>query len=174
MTDLESLSNRLRILENRSRRARVLGVIASIFVAALGLMGQGPGRLGESDIIPQRGLKIETQAAQARAILENEVRSQHFVLMDENGKERASLSADRAGSVFLVMFDAGGKNRVNLSLTPQGPSLAFYDPSGQARTILGSTSTVASRISENGIVERAPASSIVLFDKNGRLLSRAP
>jgi hypothetical protein len=96
------------------------------------------------------------------------------VLVDDNGRERASLAADKAGSVFLVMFDAAGKTRVNLAVTPEGPSLVLFDPSGQERTVIGSTSTVGSSIRENGIVERSPASSIALFDKNGRLLHHTP
>ena len=45
MTDLELLSRRLQTLEHRFRRLKVLGVIASIVVAALLLMGQAPAPL---------------------------------------------------------------------------------------------------------------------------------
>jgi hypothetical protein len=115
----------------------------------------------------------EQPAPQERSA-EAEVRSQHFVLVDSKGKERASMVADGAGSVFLVMFDAAGKTRANLSVGNEGPSLVFYDVTGQQRTIIGSTTLVASHVNQNGIVERAPASSIVLFDKAGKLLWREP
>ena len=49
-----------------------------------------------------------------------------------------------------------------------GPSVALYDPSGQARTVIGSTPLVGSRLAG----ERTPASSIVLFDKDGKLIFR--
>ena len=70
-------------------------------------------------------------APATRRSVENEVRSHHFVLVDAKGKERASLVADDAGSVFLVMFDAAGKTRANLSVSNDGPSLVFYDASGR-------------------------------------------
>jgi hypothetical protein len=164
MTDLDVLSSRIRRLENRFRRIKILSVSGCILLAAFQLYAQR-GR-----IVPQEPLT----ELQRRASVEPEVRSQHFVLVDENGKERASLAADRAGSVFLVMFDAAGKTRANISVTPDGPAVILFDPSGQARTVLGSTTLVPSHVNENGIAERGPASSLVLFDKNGKLLYREP
>ena len=143
MTDLESLSGRLQTLEGRFRRIKVLAVIACIGVAALMLMGQAslPGpRLRPSirqvDELPEQGL--------SRQSVENEVRARHIILVDDRGKERASLVSDNAGYVFLVMSDRAGKARVNLSVGNDGPALTFLDPSGQARTILGSTTAVPS------------------------------
>jgi hypothetical protein len=85
-----------------------------------------------------------------------------------------SSPADTAGSVFLVMFDTAGKTRANLSVGNEGPSLVLYDAGGKQRTIIGSTTLVGSHVNENGIAEKAPASSIVLFDKAGKLLWRQP
>ncbi len=171
MTDLELLSNRLRTLENRFRRIKTLAVIACIVVAAVGIMGQARRLPGE--VLPSGRLRVETQPIR-NATVEAELRSQHFVLVDGTGKERASLVADTAGSVFLVMFDAAGKTRANLSVSNDGPSLVFYDPSGQARMALGSTTLVGSHVNDNGVAERAPSSSIVLFDRAGKLLFRTP
>ena len=151
MTDMELLSERLERLEKRFRTTRAVAIIACIVIAAGVMMGQAPP-----------------------PTVEAEVRSQHFVLVDGKGKERASLVADAAGSVFLVLFDANGKTRANLSASNDGPSLIFYDAAGQARTIVGSTTMVASHVNENGIAERAPASSIVLLDRAGKLLWREP
>ena len=95
-------------------------------------------------------------------------------LVDGKGNERASLVADDAGSVFLVMFDSKGKTRSQLSVSNDGPSLIFYDASGQPRLIAGSTTSVGSHVNENGIAEKAPASSIIIFDKAGKLLWREP
>ena len=173
MTDLESLSGRLQTLEGRFRRIKVLAVIACIGVAALMLMGQAslPGpRLRPSirqvDELPEQGL--------SRQSVENEVRARHLILVDDKGTERASLVSDNAGSVFLVMSDRAGKARVDLSVGNDGPALTFLDPSGQARTILGSTTAVPSHVTDNGIAEVAPPSSIVLFDSRGKLLFRTP
>jgi len=166
MTDLDILSNRIRTLEKRFRRIKILSVLGCIVLAAFQLTAQ------QRRIVPEERLP-ELQRT-ANVPVEAEVRSQHFILVDENGKERASLAADRAGSVFLVMFDAAGKTRANISVTPDGPALILFDPSGQARTVLGSTTLVPSHVNENGVAERAPASSLVLFDKNGKLLYREP
>lgn len=166
MTDIELLSNRLHTLENYFRGVKALAVIACILVAAVLSMGQAglPG-----DVLPNGRLRVATQATQNTTV-QAEIRSQHFILVDETGKERASLAADAAGSVALVMSDARGRYRASLSITPEGPALIFYDPSGQARTVLGSTSMVSSHIN----LERAPASSLVLFDRDGKLLYRQP
>jgi len=166
MTDLDILSNRIRTLEKRFRRIKILSVLGCIVLAAFQLTAQ------QRRIVPEERLP-ELQRT-PNVPVEAEVRSQHFILVDENGKERASLAADRAGSVFLVMFDAAGKTRANISVTPDGPAVILFDPSGQARTVLGSTTLVPSHVNENGIAERAPASSLVLFDKNGKLLYREP
>ena len=171
MTDLELLSNRVRTLENRYRRITALVVIAGIVIVAVGVMGQRRGVPGD---IPTLSSPLGERPAIQNSAIPAEIRSQHFVLVDETGRERASLVADRAGSVFLVMFDGSGKTRSSLSVSNIGPNLTFFDPSGQTRTVLGSTALVASHVNENGIVEREPASSIVLFDRAGKLLFRTP
>jgi len=154
---------------------KLLAVITCIIIAALALMGQAPSplpRIGPT-IRPADQLLVPEQA-QTRQTVENEVRAHHIVLVDDKGTERASLVSDNAGSVFLVMSDRAGKARVNLSVGNDGPALTFLDPSGQARTILGSTTAVPSHVYDNGIAELAPPSSIVLFDSKGKLLFRTP
>jgi len=169
---VELLEARLQKLEQRFRWMKRAAVLLGLLVTTGTAMAQlqpelDPFRLLRRPSITQRDATPQTS-------VEAEVRSHHFVLVDEKGKERASLVADGAGSVFLVMFDAAGKTRANLSVTNDGPSLVLYDPSGQQRAIIGSTTTVGSHVNENGIAERGPASSIVLFDKAGKLLWRQP
>lgn len=163
VTEIEVLTYRLSKMERRYFRSKAILFVAILVVASLGLMGQAriPGQNR-----PPGGFSIENPAGQTSP--DFEIRAEKFVLVDDNGKERASLVTDDAGSVYLVMFDAAGKNRLNLSVTAAGPSLALYDASGQARTVVGSTTLVGSRIAG----ERMPASSIALFDKDGKLLSR--
>ena len=178
MTDFELLSNRLLTMEKRFRWMKRVAIAGCIMMAAGAVMAQfGPQDLNQLD--PLRNLRRPDpdqpdQATAPRTPVEAEVRSHAFVLVDAKGKERASLVTDAAGSVFLVMFDAAGKTRANLSVSNDGPSLVFYDPSGQPRTIVGSTTLVGSHVSENGIVEKAPSSSMVLFDRMGKLLFRTP
>ena len=170
MTDLELISIRLTRLENRFRWMKRAAIVLAIVVTTGALMGQVP-RPGE--VLPSGRLRVEAPPP-GNPIVEGEIRAEHFILVDAKGKDRASLVADGAGSVFLVMFDAAGKTRANLSVSNEGPSLIFYDPSGQARTILGSTTLVPSHVNDNGIAEKAPPSSVVLFDKGGKLLFRQP
>jgi hypothetical protein len=178
MTDLELLSIRLERMENRFRwlkRAAFGLAILVIAVAALAQARVPPGQSIPGEVLPNGRLRVEgVPHTPAVPAVEGEVRAEHFVLVDTKGKERASLVADQAGSVFLVMFDAAGKTRANLSVSNDGPSLIFYDPSGQARTIVGGTTLVPSHVNDNGIAEKAPPSSIVLFDKGGKLLFRTP
>jgi len=172
MTDVELLSSRLQTLENRFRTIKSLAVTACIAMAALALMAQAPR-------LPQVPLTIRQvdgppEGVQTRQTVQDEVRAHQITLVDGRSKERASLVADNAGSVFLVLSDSAGKTRVTLSVSNDGPTLTFLDPSGQARTILGSTTIVPSHVTDNGIAELAPPSSIVLFDSKGKLLFRTP
>jgi hypothetical protein len=176
MTDVELLSQRLAKVESRFRWMTRGAIIVLVMITAAALIAQdlperGRGRPGE--VLPSGQVRMESSPA-PKAVVEEEVRAKHFVLIDAKGKERASLVADQAGSVFLVMFDSAGKTRANLSVSNDGPSLVFYDPTGRQRTIIGSTTVVASHVNENGIAEKGPASSIVLFDKSGKLLWRQP
>ena len=173
MTDLELLSSRLQTLENRFRRITVVAVIVCIAIAALVLVGQAPSPLPRVPLTISHPDELPA-GAQARQSVQDEVRAHQIILVDEKGKERASLVADNAGSVFLIMADSAGKTRVNLSVSNDGPSLIFFDRAGQARTILGSTTVVPSHVNYNGIAELAPSSSIVLFDSKGKLLFRTP
>jgi hypothetical protein len=180
MTDLELISIRLARMENRFRWIKRAAILICIVIAGGVIMAQVPrplqvpNGLDQLDELKQLPRDRPLSQQQALATVESEVRSQHFILVDAKGKERASLVADGAGSVFLVMFDAGGKTRANLSVSNDGPSLTFYDPSGQARTVVGSTTLVPSHVNDNGIAEKAPPSSVVLFDRSGKLLFRQP
>jgi hypothetical protein len=172
MTDLELLSARLSKLEQRFRWTKRGAILLGILIIAGAAIAQVQPELDPFRLI-RRPLTQANNPPQ-KAPVETEVRSHHFVLVDEKGKDRASLVADGAGTVFLVMFDNVGKTRANLSVSNEGPSLIFYDASGQQRSIIGSTTLVGSHVNENGVVEKAPASSIVLFDKAGKLLWRQP
>ncbi len=174
MTDVELLSARLLKLETQYRRIKRTGLFAAILIAAGAVMAQNRGAI-PGEVLPNGAIRMpqETRPPVSQ-VVEQQVRAHQFILVDDSGKERASLVADGAGSVFLVLFDKNEKSRANLSVSPDGPSLVFYDPSGQARAVVGSTTLVASHVNENGVVEKAPPSSIVLFDRAGKLLFRTP
>lgn len=178
MTDLELVSQRLAKVEKRFRWMMRGGIMSIILVMTAVVAAQGPpaAPVRPGEVLPNGQLRLPPTQGNptAKPMVEGEVRARHFVLVDDRGKERASLVADQAGSVFLVMFDAAGKTRANLSVGNDGPSLVLYDATGRQRTIIGSTTLVGSHVNDNGIAEKGPASSIVLFDKGGKLLWREP
>jgi hypothetical protein len=107
--------------------------------------------------------------------VENRVVAREFMLVDGEGRHRASLVADNAGSVFLTLLDEDSNLRAALSVMNRGPSLTFYDPDGQVRAVLGSTTLVGSHVEDAlGNIERDTPSSIVLFDDRGNLIWREP
>jgi len=175
MNEIESLSARLHRLERHLRWVKCSAIAGCFLITAVALMAQVRGT--PADVLPSGRIRIErTQEVQppGAAAVQDELRAHQITLVDGNGRERASLVTDNAGSVFLIMSDRGGKTRINLSVANDGPSLVFLDPSGQQRTILGSTTLVGSHVNDNGIAEMAPPSSIVLFDGKGKLLFRTP
>src|SRR5262245_3915326 len=106
MTDVEFLSRRLAKMETRFRWMTRGVMIAAFLIIAAALTAQVRQRVLPGDVLPGSDrLTVQWQQPTSRSV-EEEVRARHFVLVDEKGKERASLVADNAGSVFLVMFDA--------------------------------------------------------------------
>lgn len=168
MNDMELLSARLRTLERNFRWMKRAVAIGCCLIVGGGLTAQVAPRVGQVLRAPAEDIQ------RPAAPVEDEVRAHQITLVDRNGRDRASLVADNAGTVFLIMSDTKGKTRVNLSVANDGPSLQFLDPSGRARTIVGSTTLVGSHVNDKGIAEIAPPSSIVLFDGSGKLLFRTP
>src|SRR6476660_8374620 len=110
MNDLELLSSRLRRLENHFRWIRTIAVVACMLIAAIAVVAQV--RTTPGDVLPSGRLRVEGQPTGV-ANVQDEVRARQIILVDDKGKERASLVSDNAGSVFLVMSDKAGKTRLN-------------------------------------------------------------
>jgi hypothetical protein len=84
---------------------------------------------------------------------------------------RLSLGLE-GGWPTLQFMDGGGEYRTIMDLGPDGsPSLEFRDRKGTARAVLG---TAGLRTVRTGSTERTAESSLVLFDKDGKVLWRAP
>jgi hypothetical protein len=72
----------------------------------------------------------------------------------------------------LWFADKSNKTRASINLSPDGsPGLELLDKDGNLRAVLGSTSIVTVR---TGLVDQRPESSLVLFDKNWKILWKAP
>ena len=153
MEEVRELARRLELLERAHRRTKPLCALLIVGVCAIVLMGQA---------------SVPTQPNDGK------VRAEGFIVTDSKGKERASLVTDESGSVFLILFDKESKPRADLQVSNFGPSLNFYDPDGKTRLVMGSTSMVGSHVSNNGIMEKNPPSSIVMFDSLGQFLWRTP
>ena len=172
MDEIRELTRRIDLLETQNRRMKKAAAVILITAAATLLMGQIPQQpIRLPPNTPARGVEgLQTPPASD----EGRLRAQAFVLVDDKGKERASLVTDGSGSVFLVMFDKDGRPRADMQVTNYGPSINFYDPSAKTRLVMGSTTMVASHVSNEGILEKNTPSSIVMFDAAGKLLWRTP
>ena len=91
---------------------------------------------------------------------------------DKDGKFRMIQSIKTDGLPALQFYDKVGKSRIGLFVLPDGsPSLSLHDKSGRSRAVLGSTDLETTR---TGGVEKRPESSLVLFDKEGKVLRSLP
>jgi hypothetical protein len=76
------------------------------------------------------------------------------------------LSTSKEDGASLGLRDEAGRTRINLGSTTDGPNLSLADEAGKFRAVLGCTST------ENpmdGTVMKWPESSLLLFDKDGKV-----
>ena len=94
-----------------------------------------------------------------------------LALYDEKGTMRVGVSL-MLGSPLITLYDEEGTGRAGLSLFPDGsPSITLHDEKGKVRAALGTTSLEATR---TGAMEKRAESSLVLFDKDGKVLGEAP
>src|SRR5437016_3494896 len=132
MTELEALKERVRILEQRSRRLRNVGIGLVLFViAGLALAQQRPPRTAIPDVIEAK----------------------KFVLKDNNGTIRAVLEKTGAGGSQLVFFDRNGTPRMDLGSfwTDQG----FLEISGPRETVLLQSTKIQFTEFPSGAIKRS-------------------
>lgn len=90
--------------------------------------------------------------------LENVIRANAFVLVDENGKTRAILSVNK-DRTRLSLHDENGKPRAGMSMVKGDPVLGLHDENCKLRVFLS--------FGEDG-----PA--LDMYNKNGKVLWKAP
>ena len=88
----------------------------------------------------------------------------------ENGKISFVLGSSSEGP-FLKMNDKKGEMRIVLSMLFEEPVVTLLDEKGQFRAQLGCASL---EITKTGSVENRPESSLILFDKVGKVIWKAP
>lgn len=107
---------------------------------------------------------------------QGEIRATSFVLVDENGKERAELGLFK-GDPWIDLRDKKGKIRAKLNLVDDEPMLNLLDKNGNLRFWLNETSLALLVKNGNPRVDlslRDGDPRLALLDKNGKLLWSAP
>ncbi len=94
----------------------------------------------------------------------------HLALLDQNEKPRLALAVGTDGTPHLALFDQNKKPRLALDVGTSGPSVVLGDQN-RDRAVLGHTELEGKA---TGTVEQRPASSLVLFDRDGKVIWRAP
>ena len=107
-----------------------------------------------------------------------------LVLLQDDSPSLGFSDKDKTFGVHLSPFglgfhDKNDKRRAALELDEDGsPKLALYDKNGTTRAELGSTSLTITRPGVAGgkveTEEKRPESSLVLFDKKGKVIWNAP
>jgi hypothetical protein len=94
-----------------------------------------------------------------------------LLLMDEMGRPRIIQNINRNGTT-MSFIDEGGKMRAGLGLKPDGnPGLIFSDVNMKNRVMLGYADSMITDKKSN---ETKTVSSLALFDKEGKVLWKAP
>jgi len=168
---METLARRLDRVERENRWFKKAGVVALALIAGVVLMGQATG-------------------GKVAKVIEAE----EFVVRDQKGKMRAWLGTSEAREwVGLTLFTQDEDVGLQLRLFEDRPGLALYlnrvqvaefsmthnripalvlrDENGLDRAVLGHR--ILKR-TPTAPVERRPASSIILIDKDGKLIWEAP
>jgi len=140
-------------------KAEVQGMACGLVLGAVVLIG---GRLWW----PGAGAQTK------QPVVPEVVRARRFEVVDAAGKTRASLCLFPDGSSALRFHDAAGRVRAAMGMTEDSvPALELMDRDGNLRAALGATSLHAVRTDE---VRMRPESSLVLFDKDGKVMWKAP
>ena len=94
----------------------------------------------------------------------------HF--RDRGERDRIRLGTLSDGSPFISLLDESGGNRIQLLSSSDGsPSISLFDESGKPRTAIGCTGT---KVIATGETRTRAESSILLFDKNEKVMWEAP
>lgn len=155
----DTLTQRLDRVERENRWWKVLGTAT---VAVLGLVL----------FLGATGSKVA-----------EEILARRFVLMDKDGKARASLVVEDHGLPSLTFFDSEGQGRSTLALDAKGPTLVFMDADGRPRAGLavgadgspvlllrGSDGTDRVMLGVIPEASLAPGfAGLLLFDKHGKI-----
>jgi hypothetical protein len=93
-------------------------------------------------------------------------------LNDEKGEARATLGVEPGGKPSFALSQGGAKAQVCMGFLDDGdPTLQLMDKAGGVRAVMGSTWLKGSDTETRVVL---PPSSLVLFDKDGKVIWQAP
>jgi hypothetical protein len=159
--------------------ALVLAVVAGFVGGCMSSHFFSPEPVGAQEvsrrakIIEAEGLRLVDQAGKIRAAFEmGPDGSVGLQLGNKDGKLRARFLVDGNGSTILDLKDEKSQSRGTFLVNSTGdPRLVLIDKSGVGGALIGAGSLP---ISDVGIIEERPAGSLVLINREGRTIWRAP
>ena len=169
---MEVIVQRLDRLERKNHLLKKAGVAALSTIVAVVLMAQAlPSRVAK--LVEAERFLVRDTAGKPRATLGLlPDGSPSLNLIDEDGNIRMAVGMKPEGSPSLNLYDKTQTNRAVLATLPDGsPALVLFNKAGETQALLGSNFPM--RIHPEDITTR-PASSLVLFDKEGKVIWKAP
>jgi hypothetical protein len=124
-------------------------------------------------VIDAEAFRLFDQNGRLRAVLEAAPDgSVGFAMGSKDGALRARLGVDARGDAVLDLKDEKAQTRAKLVVSHTGrPTLLLLDRIGRGDAVLGE---VIIPISDVGIVEERPAGSLILTNKDGKVVWRMP
>lgn len=96
-----------------------------------------------------------------------------LALADKEGNYRTLIGLGAGRQPYIALRDKDGGERLSLTLTDTGePTLIFYDKNGKERAVLGTMDIT--RMKRTGAIEKRSYSSLVLLDKDGKIVWKTP
>jgi len=115
---------------------------------------------------------FEGNTAIAQDNQEISLQGQDIRLLSKDGKVLAALAiSPDTGEPFFIINGKDGKHRIMFNIDQGSPQVLLRDNNAQTRLVLG-TYEITNR--NKGTIEKRPESSIVMFNKDGKLLFSAP
>lgn len=167
-----TIVQRLDRLERENRLLKRVGIAALSTIAAVVLMGQAlPSSVAK--LVEAERFLVRDTAGNPRATLGLlPDGSPSLNLIDKDGNIRMAVGMKPEGSPSLNLYDKTQTNRAVLATLPDGsPALVLFNKAGETQALLGSNFPM--KMHTEDIMTR-PASSLVLFDKDGKVVWKAP
>lgn len=178
--DIRELQGRLTLLEKHNRRCKRIGAAALIVVTSLFVMAQAPAK----KTVEANEFILRDSRGNVRVRLSVDVDTPEIAFFDERGAQELTLGSSKLGGLITIFDQKGlpsmmlmskllmftgelGKN----STAYLGPGrLRISDDAGYAAT-LGTEDLVKPKTGETN---KTSAASLVLLDKEGNVIWRAP